>query len=76
MAEISSEHKLPKTTVKDWKDKLQNEANIVFEGNELHRKQLKSLENHVSELHKIIGELTVEHNFYKKKFLIYQNKKG
>jgi transposase-like protein len=68
IVELSAEHKVPQMTLIDWRDKLEKEAKDIFLPESEKNKKLKVLEQEVSNLHKIIGEITVENNFFKKKF--------
>ncbi len=68
LVELSAEHKVPQTTLIDWQVKLEKEAKDIFLPEYERNKKLKILEHEVSNLHKIIGEITVENNFFKKKF--------
>lgn len=65
--EICSEYKVPKTNVHDWVRKLTEEVVSLFE----HPKEKLKVENNykkeIEKLHKIIGEITVENNYLKKK---------
>jgi transposase len=67
--EIASAHNIPKTNVKEWHDKLQDGAVNIFLGDSLTSKKIKSLEQDIDRLHKIIGELAVDNSFYKKKLM-------
>ena len=68
LVELSAEHKVPQATLIDWRVKLEKEAKDIFLPESEKNKKLKILEQEVSNLHKIIGEITVENNFFKKKF--------
>ncbi len=65
--ELCAEYKIPNTNLYDWKDKLLKEAKNVFIPESEQNKQRKLLEEEVTKLHKVIGEITVENNYLKKK---------
>jgi transposase-like protein len=65
--EISTEHNISKTTICEWRDKLVNEAAEVFVPLYERDKQVKQLKENIEDLHKIIGEVTIENSFLKKK---------
>ena len=67
--EICTEHKIPKTTLIEWKEKLEKECHDIFLPMSERDKKLKQLQNVIQDLHKIIGEITIENNFLKKKLL-------
>ena len=65
--EICSEYNLPKSNVTEWQNKLTENAAQIFIGDTQKDKQLKQLKAEIETLHKVIGEITVENNFFKKK---------
>ena len=65
--ELSAEYKVPQTNLHEWKAKLLDNAKEVFIPETEKNKKAKLLEQEISSLHKIIGEITVENNFFKKK---------
>ena len=65
--ELSAEYKVPQTNLHDWRSKLLDNAKEIFIPESEKNKQVKLLEHQISSLHKIIGEITVENNFLKKK---------
>jgi transposase-like protein len=67
LIEISTEHNISKTTICEWRDKLVNEAAEVFVPLYERDKQVKQLKENIEDLHKIIGEVTIENRFLKKK---------
>lgn len=67
VVEISSEYKVPQTNLHEWKAKLLDSAKDIFLPESERNKQLKILEQEINGLHRIIGEITVENNFLKKK---------
>jgi transposase-like protein len=67
LIEICTEHKIPKTTLIEWKEKLEKESHDIFLPISERDKRLKQLQNMIQDLHKIIGEITIENNFLKKK---------
>lgn len=70
VVELSAEHKVPQTNLHDWRAKLLDNAKEIFIPESEKNKQVKLLEQQISSLHKIIGEITVENNFLKKKLKI------
>ena len=66
VVELSAEYKIPQTTLHDWRSKLLDNAKEIFISESEKNKQVKLLEQQISSLHKIIGEITVENNFLKK----------
>ena len=67
LIEISTEHNVSKTTICEWRDKLVSEAEEVFIPLYEKDKQVKQLKEIIEDLHKIIGEVTIENSFLKKK---------
>ena len=66
--EIATEYNMPKSTILEWKEKLLNEAQELFIPAYEKEKQVKKLKDTVSDLHKLIGEITIENNFLKKNY--------
>lgn len=69
-AEICSEYKIPSTNLYEWRDKALNNLYKVFVPENEYMKREKALEEKIECLHKIIGEITIENNFLKKKLQI------
>ncbi len=67
LLEIATRHKIPKSTIHEWKDRLINHAIDLFKPPHERDKQIKQLQSDIEGLHKIIGEITIENNFLKKK---------
>lgn len=67
LIEIASEYNLPKSTILEWKLKLEKEAQALFVPHHEKEKQVKKLKDTIADLHKLIGEITIENNFLKKK---------
>ncbi len=65
--ELSAEYKVPQTNLHDWREKLLDNAKEIFIPTGEKNRQVKLLEQQISSLHKVIGEITVENNFLKKK---------
>lgn len=66
-AELCSNYKIPVTTFQQWKDKaLENFYQLFIPESEYTKKE-KLAEQEIESLHKIIGEITIENNFLKKK---------
>jgi transposase-like protein len=65
--EIGTEYKVPQANLHVWKNKLIESAVEIFLPEAEKNKILRLKEQEVSLLHKIIGEITVENNFFKKK---------
>ena len=68
--ELIAEYNMPKSTILECKEKLLNEAQELFIPAYEKEKQVKKLKDTVSDLHKLIGEITIENNFLKKKLSI------
>lgn len=66
-AEICSEYKIPATNLYDWKDKAIRDLYQLFIPESEYTKKQKLSEQEIEKLHKIIGEITIENNFLKKK---------
>jgi hypothetical protein len=47
----------------------------IFEGDSVIKKQIKLMEKDIDKLHSMIGQLTIENQFYKKKYLKLQHQK-
>ena len=69
LLEIGSKYNVAKTTVMEWRDKLLTDAVEVFVPAHEKAKRVKALEQEIESLQKIIGEITVENNFLKKKLM-------
>lgn len=67
--EICKENNLPKTNVLDWKNKLIEEAESIYCPSDERKKAEKLLKLEIDRLHKLIGEITIENNFLKKKLM-------
>lgn len=67
LIEISAAHNVPKSTIIEWKDRLLNEASALFIPAHEKDKKVKQLNERIKELHNLIGEITIENNFFKKK---------
>jgi transposase len=65
--EICKEHNIPKTNVLDWKNKLVEEAASLYIPTNERAKAERILKQEIEGLQKIIGEITVENCFLKKK---------
>jgi transposase len=68
-AEICSEYKIPITNLYEWRDKVIAKAVDLFVPESEYNKKLKVLKLEIEGLHKVIGELTVENSFIKKKLM-------
>ena len=67
--EICSEYKIPLTNLYDWRDRVISRSEELFIAESEHNKKLKTFECEIDRLQKIIGELTVENCFMKKKLM-------
>ena len=67
VAEICSEFNIPSTNLGEWKNKAIENLHQVFMPENEHLKRQRSIEEQINSLHKIIGEMTIENNFLKKK---------
>ena len=69
LLELASAHSISKTLVAEWRDKLLADASSLFLPEHEKNKKLKSFVHEIEVLHKIIGEITIENNFLKKKLV-------
>ncbi len=67
LIEISTAHNISKTTICEWRDKLISEASDLFIPAHEKDRQIKQLKADIEDLQKIIGEVTIENSFLKKK---------
>jgi transposase-like protein len=67
LVELSAEYKVPQANLHGWKQKLIESATEIFLPEAEKNKLIKLKEQEISLLHKIIGEIVVENNFFKKK---------
>ena len=67
MLEICSQYNVPKTNVHDWLNKLKENVSDIFELPQDSLRKLSSYKQEIEKLHKVIGEITVENKFLKKK---------
>lgn len=63
---------MPKSTILEWKDKLINEAQTLLIPAHEKDKQVKKLNETISELHKMIGEMPIENTFLKLDYQVFQ----
>ena len=70
MADICSKYNIPATNLRDWNDILINRSQELFLPENERNKEVNALKEDIGKLHKIIGELTVENNYMKKKLMI------
>lgn len=68
-AEICSEYKIPATNLYEWRDKAVGNLHKIFVPESEYQKKQKVMQQEMETLHKIIGEITIENNFLKKKLL-------
>jgi len=69
LIEIGAEHKISKTAIIEWRDKLINGATELFMPVHEREKRIRLLQQEIDTLHKIVGEVTIENSFLKKKLL-------
>jgi transposase len=67
LVELSSHYKVPQSTIDDWRKKLEEQARELFIPEGEKNRKLRELEDKVASLYGVIGELTTENNFLKKK---------
>ena len=65
--EICKNHNIPKTNAIDWKNKLIEEAVTIFVPPSEKEKIVRVFKQEIKTLQTIIGEITVENSFLKKK---------
>lgn len=66
-AQICSEYKIPSTNLQQWRDKALENLHQIFIPESEHVRNHKIIRDQIETLHKIIGEITIENNFLKKK---------
>ncbi len=66
-AEICSEFNIPSTNLIEWRNKAIEHLHQVFIPENEYLKKQKNAQDEISALHKMIGEMTIENNFLKKK---------
>jgi transposase len=69
LVQLCADNKISKTSVIEWRDKLTQEAETIFVPSHEKQKLLNNARKEIETLHKVIGEITVENNFLKKKLL-------
>jgi len=69
LLEIGSKYNIAKTTVIEWRDKLIAEASELFIPAHEKARKTKALQQEIESLQRIVGEITVENNFLKKKLM-------
>ena len=67
LAEISSLYNVSPKRACVWKKQLLEKVNIIYENGNNKQKVELEYENKISELHRTIGELSVENDYLKKK---------
>lgn len=67
--EICKNHNVPKTNAIDWKNKLIDEAPTIFIPPSERDKIVSNFKREINTLQTIIGEITVENSFLKKKLV-------
>lgn len=65
--EICSSYKIPKTNVHEWLNKLKEKAANLFGSPEARIRELNTYKQEIENLHNVIGEITVENKYLKKK---------
>lgn len=68
--EICSKYKIPNSTLSTWTKQFLDNADDIFNSKQIerkHRLEVARKEEHIDELHKTIGKLTVSVDFLKKK---------
>ena len=66
-AEICSEFNIPATNLYEWRDIVLGNADQLFISEIEHIRKQKVAEQEIEKLQRIIGEITIENNFFKKK---------
>ena len=67
LIEIATKYNVPKSTITEWRDKLLQEAEQLFIPLHEKDKEVKKLKNNIETLQTIIGQITIENTFLKKK---------
>lgn len=68
-AEIYTEYKIPATNLYEWRDKAMKDLSHIFIPESEYAKKQRLMQQEMEGLHKIIGELTIDNNYLKKKLL-------
>ena len=68
-AEICSEYKIPLSNLYEWRDRALGGLPQLFVPESEATKRQRIVQQEIEVLHKIIGEITIENNFLKKKLL-------
>lgn len=69
-AEMCSKYQIPQSTLAGWIKHFLDNADNVFKGKQIeknHKDEILKKEEHIDELHRTIGKLTVSVDFLKKK---------
>ncbi len=67
LAEISSLYKVSPSRVSIWKKQLLEQVSLVYKNSNNNQKKELEYEDKVSDLHRRIGELSIENEYLKKK---------
>lgn len=67
LLELCTKYKLPKRTLGGWQSKAIKDLKLIFDNDIKHKKDLSILRNKIEDLTHIIGEISVENKYYKKK---------
>jgi transposase-like protein len=68
--EICKENNIPKSNLLEWKNKLINEAETLYIPMHERNRVIRNLQQEIDSMHKIIGEITIENSFLKKKLKV------
>jgi transposase-like protein len=67
LAEIAQKHKLQATQVSAWKKEALDSMSEIFKDKRRINDEIKDIETKNDELYKVVGQLTMERNWLKKK---------
>jgi transposase-like protein len=68
--EICKENNIPKSNLLEWRNKLISEAETLYIPMHERNRTVRHLQQEIDSMHKIIGEITIENSFLKKKLKI------
>jgi transposase len=70
IAQICSEFKVPSTNLYDWRDKVLADLHQLFVPQTEHMKRQKLADQEIENLQRVIGEITIENSYLKKKLKV------
>jgi transposase len=64
---ICAENKISKSSAIEWRDKLVTGADAIFTPAHEQQRSCQKLKQEIESLHRVLGEMVAENNFFKKK---------